>query len=55
MHYGYGSATWKQDVQVCIYANTGYGAVKGGRYTKLERFLAKNQLQSNEIIEFGKL
>ena len=52
MHYGYGSATWKQDVQVCIYDNTGYGAVKGGRYTKLERFLAKNQLQSNEIIEF---
>ena len=26
-----------------------------GRDTKLERFLAKNQLQSNEITKFGEL
>ena len=32
-----------------MYGNTGCGVFDGGINTKLERFLAKNQLQSNSV------
>ena len=52
--WNHNQLSWRRYVHE-RYGNTGCGVFNGGMDTQLERFLAPNQLQSNEIIEFWEL